>query len=161
MADEQTGSREVEEDQASEHLDQLEDIGKTVVRVAASAVVASSLASALAEPPHAEMMSLPEPVPIVRMYQAVDDDVLVDEEDEVDESESRWRRILRILKYLLVALALVGSILLGALKGCAGIAGGLMLPHDEEQQEQQREQESSHHSSATEDERGVATGVGV
>lgn len=139
------------DDKREELADRLEDVGKTAVKVAASAVVATSLASALAEPPHAEMMSLPEPVPIVQTYQAVDDDPAIDDEDETDESQSRWRRILKALKYLLVALALAGMVLFGALKGCAGIAGGLILPHDDEQQEQ-----TSGHADQAEDERGVA-----
>ena len=138
-------------ERSEELLDRLDKMGQTTVKLAASAVVASSLVSALAEPPHAELITLPEPTPIVRVYQDYDDDVIPDEDDETDESTSRWRRLLKALKYLLIALALVGSILLGALKGCAGISTGLLLPHDDEQQ-----QEQAAHSNDTEDERGVA-----
>ncbi len=133
-----------------ELLDRLDRAGKTVVKVAASTVVATTLASTLAQPPRAELITLPEPTPIVQMYQAFDEDPDQDEDDEQDESVSRWRRLLRALKYLLVALALVASVLFGVLKGCAGIAGGLLLPHDDEQQEQ------TAHQTQTEDERGVA-----
>ena len=133
-----------------ETLDKLEEIGKKTVKVAASAVVATTLVGALAEPPNTDLMSLPEPTPIVQMYQAIDDDPLPDEDDERDESQSRWKRILKALRYLLVALALVAGILFGALKGCAGLLAAPLLPHDEEQQEQ------TTHQTQTEDERGVA-----
>ena len=133
-----------------ETLDKLEEIGKKTVKVAASAVVATTLVGALAEPPNTDLMSLPEPTPIVQMYQAIDDDPLPDEDDEQDESQSRWKRILKALRYLLVALALVAGILFGALKGCAGLLAAPLLPHDEEQQEQ------TTHQTQTEDERGVA-----
>ena len=133
-----------------ETLDKLEEIGTKTVKVAASAVVATTLVGALAEPPNTDLMSLPEPTPIVQMYQAIDDDPLPDEDDERDESQSRWKRILKALRYLLVALALVAGILFGALKGCAGLLAAPLLPHDEEQQEQ------TTHQTQTEDERGVA-----
>ena len=137
-------------------LEHLDELGRSTVKVAASAVLASTLVGALSEPPHAEMMSLPEPTPIVQIYQAVDDDPVDDEDDEQDESQRRWRRLLKALKYLLVALALVGSIALGVLKGCAGVAGSLLLPPEDEKQEQ-----TTSHRSNTEDERGVATEAGI
>ncbi|MBR3235361.1 MAG: hypothetical protein IKG11_07075 [Atopobiaceae bacterium] len=133
-------------------LDQLEQIGRQTVKVAAAAVVATSIASALAEPPHIELMSLPEPVPIVQVYQSYDDDIIPDEDEDEDKLASRLRRLLKAIKYLLMALALVAGILLGTLKGCAGIAGGLLLPPAEQEQQEQRE---THHQQA-EDERGVA-----
>ena len=144
------------QDAREDELDRLDQAGRATVKVAASAVLATTLVGALSEPPHAEMMSLPEPTPIVQVYQAVDEDPLDDEDDEQDETQRRWRRLLKMLKYLLVALALVGTIALGALKGCAGIAGSFMLPKDDDQQEQ-----SSGHQVQEEDERGVATGAGV
>lgn len=119
-----------------ERLDKLDQIGRATVKVATSAVLATTLASALAEPPHAEMITLPEPVPIVQMYQAPDEDPLVDEDDEQDKRVSRWRRLLKVLKYLLVALMFVGTLALGILKGCAGVVGTLLLPDDDKQQEQ-------------------------
>lgn len=133
-----------------ELLDRLEGAGRTVVKVAASTVVATTLASTLAQPPRAELITLPEPTPIVQLYEAFDEDADPDEDEEQDESTSRWRLLLRVIKYLLVALALVASLLFGVLKGCAGITGGLLIPHDDERQEQ-----PVHHGQ-TEDERGVA-----
>lgn len=119
-----------------ERLDKLDQIGRATVKVATSAVLATTLASALAEPPHAEMITLPEPVPIVQMYQDPEEDPLVDEDDEQDKRVSRWRRLLKVLKYLLVALMFVGTLALGILKGCAGVVGTMLLPDDDEQQEQ-------------------------
>ena len=127
------------------------ETAKTAAKVAASAVLATSLVGALSEPPDVELITLPEPVPIVQQYQAIDDDDYDDDERREDVKQSRWRRILRALKYLLVALALLASLLLGILKGCAGVSAGLLLPGDEEQQEQ-----SVSHTTSTEDERGVS-----
>ena len=134
-------------------LDRLEDIGRETVKVAASTVLATTLVGALSEPPNTDLMSLPEPTPIVQMYQAVDDDPITDEDDEDDESSKRWARVLKILKMLFVVLALAGTIAFGALKGCAGIVGTLALPDGDDRQEQQ---EQSATTSETEDERGVA-----
>ncbi len=135
---------------ADDLVDKLDRVGRTTVKVAASTVLATTLVGALSEPPNTELMTLPEPTPIVQMYQAVDDDPIPDEDDEDDESTKRWQRVLKILKMLFVALALAGTIAFGALKGCAGIVGTLALPGDDEQQEQ------SATPSQTEDERGVA-----
>ena len=140
-------------DRKDDALDRLEEIGKTTVKVAASTVVATTLVGALAEPPNTDLMTLPEPTPIVQIYQAIDDDPLPDEDDEQDESRSRWCRVLKALKYLLVALALVAGILFGALKGSAGLLAAPLVPHDEERQEQ------TTHQTQTEDERGVAVGA--
>ncbi len=141
------------EQKAEETLDRLDDIGRKTVKVAASAVLATTLVGALSEPPNTDLMSLPEPTPIVQMYQAVDDDPIPDEDDEDDESTKRWQRVLKILKMLFVALALAGTIAFGALKGCAGIVGMLALPDSDERQEQQEQNATT---SETEDERGVA-----
>ena len=137
---------------AEETVELLDDIGRKTVKVAASAVLATTLVGALSEPPNTDLMSLPEPTPIVQMYQAVDDDPIPDEDDDEDEKAKRWVRILKILKMLFVALALAGTIAFGALKGCAGIVGTLALPDGDERQEQ----EQGTTTSETEDERGVA-----
>lgn len=133
-----------------ELTERLEEIGRTTVKVAASTVVATTLVGALSEPPRADMITLPEPVPIIQLYQ-IEDDVVPDEDEETTDQESRLKRLLRLLRYLAIALALAAAIIFGALKGCAGIAGGLLLPPDDEQQEQ------SVSTTQTEDERGVST----
>lgn len=142
-------TQEHDETREDDLLDRIDEVGRTTVKIAASAVLATTLASALAEPPRADLMSLPEPTPIVQMYQAVDDDP-IDDEDETDESQNKWRRLLRILKYLMVVLALTGAVLLGVLKGCAGLVAVPLLPGDDDRQEQTTQQVQ------TEDERGVA-----
>ena len=125
------------DDEREAELDRLDRIGRTAVKVAASTVLASSLASALGEPPRAEDMTLPEPVPIVRQYEALDEEALFDEEDEDVAATSRWRRLLKALRYLLVALMLAGAVLLAVLKGCAGVVGAT-LPDDERQEQPSR-----------------------
>ena len=128
----------------------LDDVGKAAVKVAASAVLATTLVGALNEPPRTDLMSLPEPVPIIQMYEVVEDDGIADEDDQEDVSKEKWRKILRMLRYLLLALALVAAIAFGALKGCAGVVAGTLPPANEEQEQQ------SNYSQQTEDERGVA-----
>lgn len=137
---------------AEETVELLDDIGRKTVKVAASAVLATTLVGALSEPPNTDLMSLPEPTPIVQLYQAADDDPIPDEDDDEDEKAKRWARILKILKMLFVALALAGTIAFGALKGCVGIVGTLALPDGDERQEQKQGTTTSE----TEDERGVA-----
>lgn len=130
--------------------DEARRVGAAVGTAAASAVLATSLVAALGEPPDVEMISLPEPVPIVQQH-VVDDDDPDDDEDRRETSQaSRWQRILRMLTYLLVALLLVAAILLGALKGCVGLAGPLFLSPSDSEQEQPSQPTSST------DERGLA-----
>ena len=117
-----------------------EHIAKVAGRVAASALLATSLTAALTEPPRADLITLPEPTPIVQVYNPYVDDVEPAEDDEDDTESNRWRRILRILKYLAVALLLAGSIAFGLLKGCVGCSAGLLMPPDDPPQEEQPEQ---------------------
>ena len=128
----------------------LGSVGRTAEKVALAAVVATSLSAALSEPPRADLMTLPEPTPIVRLVDPELEASLDAQEDQVDESASRRKRLLRLLRMLAVAVLLAASVLFGALKGCAGLLAAPLLPHDEEQQEQ------TTHQTQTEDERGVA-----
>lgn len=116
------------------------DVAKTAAKVAASAALATSLVGALSEPPDTNLIKLPEPVPIVQQYYTVDDDDDVDDERKKDTKTDRWRRILQLIRYLLIALLFVGTLLFGVLKGCAGIVAAPLLAQDD-QQEQQQEQE--------------------
>ena len=124
-------------DAAEERLDQLEDIGRKTAKVAASAVLATTLVGALSEPPDTNLIKLPEPVPIVQQYNVVDDDDDVDDDKKKDTHTSRWRRLLQLLKYLIIALIFVGTLLLGVLKGCAAVLSAPLLPGEDERQEQQ------------------------
>ena len=126
------------------------ELAKTAGKAAAAAVIATSLVGALSEPPRADLMSLPDPTPIVQQY-VVEEDVIPDEDHEDDTRETFLQRLLRLLKYLLVALALLATIALGVLKGCAGVAGSALLPPADEEQEQQDQRPAT-----AEDERGVA-----
>ena len=126
-------------DAAEERIDHLDDIGRKTVKVAASAVLATTLVGALSEPPDTNLIKLPEPVPIVQQYQAVDEDDDVDDDRKKDTRTDRLRRLLKLLKYLIIALLFVGTLLFGVLKGCAGVVGATLLPGDDEQQEQKQE----------------------
>jgi len=111
----------------------------TAGQVAASAVLATSLVAVLSEPPRPELVSLPEPVPIVQMYSPYVDEVEPAETDDDDDTSNRWRRILKLLKYLAIALLLAGALLFGALKGCTACSAGLLLPPADEQEEEQEQ----------------------
>ena len=132
-------AEELPGDVAEERLDRLDDIGRKTVKVAASAVLATTLVGALSEPPDTNLIKLPEPVPIVQQYQAVDEDDDVDDDRKKDTRTDRLRRLLKLLKYLIIALLFVGTLLFGVLKGCAGVVGATLLPGDDEQQEQKQE----------------------
>ena len=68
--------------------------GKTAATAAMSTLLAVSLAGALSEPPNTDQMILPEPTPIVRIYQEDEPEEPVPEpEEEVDERAERWRRL--------------------------------------------------------------------
>lgn len=117
------------------------DAAKTAAKVVASAALATSLVGALSEPPDTTLMQLPEPVPIVQQYYIADDDDDVDDERKKDTKTDRWRRILQLIRYLLIALLFVGTLLFGVLKGCAGIVAAPFLAQDDQQQEQQQQEE--------------------
>ena len=137
----------------SDRLDRLEDVGRVAVKVAASAVVASSLASALADPPDPASLTLPDPVPIVRQYEVFDQDAIPDDDEEQDEASSRWLRLRKVLRYLLMALAVTAALFFGVLKGCAGVAGSLLLPPADDERQEQRAAPAP-----AQDERGVPLG---
>lgn len=114
------------------------DFGEKVGRVAMSAVLATSLTAALSTPPNTDLCTLPEPTPIVQQYDPpVEEEALPAEDERVTFEESFWRKLLRVLKYLLVALLVVGSIALGVVKGCTRCAGPLATPVEDSQQDDQ------------------------
>lgn len=117
-------------------------------RVALSAVLATSLATALSEPPNTDLMALPEPTPIVQVYDPYVDDGLPLEDEDDEGEESRWKRLLKILRYLAVALLIGGAVAFGALKGCAGCTATALLPDDPPQEEQAQESEQEQEQQA-------------
>ena len=134
--------------------ERLGELGKTAGKVAASAVLATSLVNVLSEPPRAELITLPEPIPLVQQFEPATEEAIPAEEEADEQQESLWRRIWRVLKWLALAVLLAGTLLFGALKGCATTLG-LPAPATEEQEQQQ----SGAHRTSTEDERGVEVGA--
>ena len=117
-------------------LDDLKDKADKAGRAAVAAVLAGSIAAgAGALTP--DQVQLPEPVPIVQVLDMGGDqapDTVV--EDQQDEKQSPWRKILKYLLFALAALALAVGVVLGALQGCTSCSGPLAAPVSSEQQDQ-------------------------
>ncbi len=117
-------------------LDDLKDKADKAGRAAVAAVLAGSIAAgAGALTP--DQVQLPEPVPIVQVLDMGGDqapDTVV--EDQQDEKQSPWRKILKYLLLALAALALAVGVVLGALQGCTSCSGPLAAPVSSEQQDQ-------------------------
>ena len=110
-------------------------------KVALSVLAATSLTAALAEPPRTDLMTVPEPTPIVMVLDEAEDEVPEDQTEEQDEDENqRLRRILRLLRMLLIALLITAAIVFGALKGCASCTATVLTPDEQEQPEQAEEE---------------------
>ncbi|MBR2682056.1 MAG: hypothetical protein IKE22_02165 [Atopobiaceae bacterium] len=145
-----TGDDELDDmlDGEHEHESESVDAGRvanTAARVAASAMLATSLTAVLTEPPRADLITLPEPTPIVQMYSPYVDDVEPAENDEDDSENHRWRHLLKLLKYLAVALLMVAAIIFGAMKGCVSCSAGMLpplldQPSDDEEAEEEEPQ---------------------
>ena len=96
----------------------------------------------LAERPGIELITLPEPTPIVQIYNPYVDDVEPEETEEDDAESNRWRRILKLLRMLAVALLIAASLAFGLLKGCASCSAGFLLPPDDSPQEEQADEQA-------------------
>ena len=130
------------EELAAELSEEAKELGKTTGKVALSAVLATSLAGVLQQPPNTDLMSLPEATPIVRVLEDEKPGVAPPEEDiEVDEAKERRQRLLKMLKYLLIALFLLAALLFGAMKGCTSCTAGALLPDDDPKQEQKSDEQ--------------------
>lgn len=113
-------------------------------KVALSMLAATSLTAALAEPPRTDLMTVPEPTPIVMVLDETEDEAPKDLVEEQGEDEKqRLRRILRLLRLLIVALLLTAAIVFGVLKGCASCTATVLAPDEQEQQEQGEGQEQA------------------
>lgn len=126
--------------EASGALAKAEHAAKVAGQVAAATVLATSLTAVLSEPPRADLITLPEPTPIVQIYNPYPDEVEPAETEEDDTESNRWKRLLKILRMLAVALLIAASIAFGLLKGCASCSAGFLLPPDEPPQEEQADQ---------------------
>ncbi|MBQ9057686.1 MAG: hypothetical protein IJ125_00715 [Atopobiaceae bacterium] len=100
-------------------------------KVAMSAVLATTLAGALSQPPRRDLMTLPDPVPIIRVIEPPVVDVPADTDEEPDKRAERIKRLLKLLKFLVVALLLGAAVVFGALKGCASCSAGVLTHNDE------------------------------
>lgn len=135
-------------------VDKLEGVAK---KAAVSAVLATSLSSVLSEPPRTDLVTLPQPTPIVRMLDDFDeDDTPEDKQDEEDGPTSTWRdALLRILRML--ALAILVALILGfaALKGCASCAARTALPPAQEQEDEAQDEAADDEEDTQTTERGA------
>ena len=130
------------EELAAELSEDAKELGKTTGKVALSAVLATSLAGVLQQPPNTDLMSLPEATPIVRVLEDEKPEVSPPEEEiEVDDAKEHRQRLLKMLKYLLVALFLLAALLFGAMKGCTSCTAGALLPDDDSKQEQKSDEQ--------------------
>ena len=103
--------------------------------IAGKAAVATMLAATLSAAPlnHTDF-PLPEAVPIVHVINLDNPTSLPDNPDDThhDSKASVWEKILKILKYLLFALAFVVAFALAALNGCASCVGPAAAPVTQE-----------------------------
>ena len=101
------------------------------LKAAGAATVAVALATTLTTTPIDETaVQLPEPTPIVQVYTPPipDQPPAVPDDDDADKASIK-QRILKMLLYALIALAVIGSCLFGALQGgCTACSGTLGAP---------------------------------
>lgn len=100
-------------------------------KVALSAMLATSLAGVLNQPPRKDLMTLPDPVPIVRVLEQPQVAPAVDVDEDEDKARERLKRILKILKFLLAALALCAAVTFALLKGCSSCSTGMPIDSEE------------------------------
>ena len=103
-------------------------------KVAGSVAVAAMLASTLAAtPPNQADFPLPEATPIVYVLHPDNPDAVPESPaDEQDDSKAAiWKKILEILKYLLLVLAVVAGITIAALNGCTSCSGTAAAPAEQ------------------------------
>lgn len=124
------GRKEFQEDQ-SPAANQFAAVDNPYLKAAGAATVAVALATTLTTVPIDEdMVKLPEPTPIVQVYTPPmpDQPPAVPDDDDADKASLK-QKILKMLKYALIALAVIGSCLFGALQGgCTACSGMLGAP---------------------------------
>lgn len=92
-------------------------------KVAIAAMLATSLT---ATPPNQADFPLPDMPPIVQVMDLGAGDqppAVVDDQPSSDKS-ALWKKILSILKYVLLALLLVGALVFAGINGCASCVSG-------------------------------------
>ncbi|MBQ6395217.1 MAG: hypothetical protein IJH87_02590 [Atopobiaceae bacterium] len=120
---------------SSSDLPDMEEIGRVAGHAALSAAMAVSMSAALHEPPRTDLIKLNEPVPIVRVLEEPKTQEKPAEapKAEIDENRESIRRLLRMLRFLVVALFLIAAMLFGLLRGCASCTAGVLAPPAEEE----------------------------
>ena len=106
----------------------LGEAGKAAGKVAVAAMLASTLS---ATPPNEVDFPLPEATPIVYVMHPDGPDAVPDSpvDDEQNDSKAAiWKKILQILKYLLLVLALAAGIAIAVLNGCTSCSGSGAAP---------------------------------
>ena len=98
----------------------LDDEAREKLRAAGKAAVAAMLVTTLtATPLSPDQVPLPEPTPIVQIYQPPADEPPTIVDDQAPDKTALWKKVLKVLKYVLIALILAAVCLFGAVKGCA------------------------------------------
>ena len=112
--------------------------GNTLLKAAGTTAVAVVLATTLTTTPIDESaVQLPEPTPIVQVYQPpTPDQPPATADDQVDDKVSAKQKFLKALKYLLIALVLVAAIIFGVAKGCTACAGSIVVPGGDQNEEE-------------------------
>lgn len=137
----------VEDGKKRPSKDEATDIGKVAAHAALSTAMAASMSAALSEPPDASVMDLPEPVPIVRTLEEMDPEPevqapLVEDQEEI--AARRREQLLKFLRYALIVVALLATVVFGAMKGCASCtAKTLMAPPPDQGSAQQTAAQTS------------------
>lgn len=104
--------------------------GEVAGKVAVAAMLASTLT---ATPPNEADFPLPEATPIVYVLHPDSPDAVPKSpaDDEHDSKSAIWKKILEILKYLLLVLALVAGIVIATMNGCTTCSGTAAAPADQ------------------------------
>lgn len=115
------------------------EVSEDFKKVAGAAAIAAVLATTLATTPiHIDQAALlPEPTPIVQVIDMNPPDQAPQTDDQ--EQQKAKINILKILKYLVIALLVVAAVVFGAIKGCAACTGQAIAPivQDDDSSQQQ------------------------
>ncbi|MBR2789793.1 MAG: hypothetical protein IKD70_04150 [Eggerthellaceae bacterium] len=103
--------------EAALSADDLADPLKKAGRVAVAAALATTLSAGVAP----DKVHLPDPTPIVHVIDFAADQPAPDQPaDQATDQKSAWKKILKYAVMAVAALLMMGALLLGAVKGCAG-----------------------------------------
>ena len=129
-----TDAAEPDSDDDEDLGDKLREAGKVASHAALSAAMAATMSAALSAPPDPRVITLDEPVPIVQMYEAPKEETHIPQEDQAELRRERLRRILRMIRWALVAIFLIAAVVFGLLRGCASCSAGILAPPPQEEE---------------------------